>query len=148
MIWALTPRTRSSRTTERSSSRYRLGAFGFLALPSLDKQSPAGLSGNYGLEDQQAALRWVQRNAAAFGGNPRNVTIFGESAGGAAVCDNIASPTAAGLFARAIAESGCIDLSADRPRQSRAARRSPTGWDAMTRRPQPTVCAESRHPTC
>jgi para-nitrobenzyl esterase len=93
---------------------YRLGGFGFLALPSLDKQSPVSLSGNYGLEDQQAALRWVQRNAAVFGGDPHRVTIFGESAGGAAVCDNIASPTATGLFARAIAESGCIGLSSDR----------------------------------
>jgi para-nitrobenzyl esterase len=93
---------------------YRLGAFGFLALPSLDRQSPVTLSGNYGLEDQQEALRWVQRNAAAFGGNPRKVTIFGESAGGAAVCDNMASPTAAGLFARAVAESGCLGLSSER----------------------------------
>jgi para-nitrobenzyl esterase len=60
--------------------------------------------------DQQAALRWVQRNAWAFGGNPRDVTIFGESAGGASVCANMASPTAFGLFERAIAESGCFLL--------------------------------------
>jgi para-nitrobenzyl esterase len=84
---------------------YRLSAFGFLALPSLDNE---GASGDYGLMDQQAALRWVQRNARAFGGNPRNVTIFGESAGGASVCANMASPAAAGLFSRAIAESGCL----------------------------------------
>ena len=82
---------------------YRLGAFGYLSLPSLGAQS-----GDYGLMDQQAALRWVQRNAAAFGGDPRDVTIFGESAGGAAVCTNMASPTAKGLFQRAIAESGCV----------------------------------------
>lgn len=82
-------------------AQYRLGAFGFLANPLLGKGS-----GNYGLEDQQAALRWVQRNAAAFGGDPRNVTIMGESAGAYSVCDQLASPTAAGLFQRAIMQSG------------------------------------------
>ncbi len=87
---------------------YRLGPFGFLALPSLNAESPDGSSGDYGLEDQQAALRWVRRNAWAFGGNSRDVTIFGESAGGASVCDNMASPTATGLFTHAIAESGCL----------------------------------------
>jgi para-nitrobenzyl esterase len=85
---------------------YRLNAFGFLALPSL-----GGSRGDYGLMDQQAALRWVRANARAFGGNPRDVTIFGESAGGASVCANMASPTARGLFERAIAESGCFLLS-------------------------------------
>jgi para-nitrobenzyl esterase len=87
---------------------YRLGIFGFLALPSLDKEGGPGSSGDYGLMDQQAALRWVQRNAAVFGGNSRDVTIFGQSAGGLSVCDNMASPTAAGLFVHAIAESGCL----------------------------------------
>ncbi len=87
---------------------YRLNAFGFLALPSLDKENADNSSGDFGLQDQQAALRWVQRNAFAFGGNPHNVTIFGESAGGASVCMNMASPTAAGLFRHAIAESGCL----------------------------------------
>ena len=87
---------------------YRLGPFGFLALPSLDAESPGGSSGDYGLEDQQAALRWVQRNARAFGGDARDVTIFGQSAGGESVCDNMASPTATGLFAHAITESGCL----------------------------------------
>jgi para-nitrobenzyl esterase len=87
---------------------YRLGPFGFLALPSLDAESPGGSSGDYGLMDQQAALRWVQRNARAFGGDPRDVTIFGESAGGTSACDNMASPAASGLFAHAIAESGCL----------------------------------------
>jgi para-nitrobenzyl esterase len=81
---------------------YRLDAFGFLALPS------SGFSGDFGLMDQQAAMRWVRANARAFGGNPRNVTIFGESAGGASVCMNLASPTARGLFEHAIAESGCL----------------------------------------
>jgi para-nitrobenzyl esterase len=84
---------------------YRLGAFGSLALPGLDGKAAGG---DFGLLDQQAALRWVQRNARAFGGNPRDVTEFGESAGAASVCDNMASPTAAGLFSRAIAESGCL----------------------------------------
>ena len=84
---------------------YRLGALGSLALPGLDRE---GASGDYGLMDQQAALRWVQRNARAFGGDPPDVTEFGESAGAASVCDNMASPAAAGLFARAIAESGCL----------------------------------------
>ncbi|HYK31950.1 MAG TPA: carboxylesterase family protein [Streptosporangiaceae bacterium] len=86
---------------------YRLNAFGFLALPSLDSEH-GNSSGDYGLMDQQAALRWVRDNARAFGGNPHSVTIFGESAGGASVCANMASPTAFGLFARAIAESGCL----------------------------------------
>lgn len=86
---------------------YRLNAFGFLALPSLDSER-GNSSGAYGLMDQQAALRWVRDNARAFGGNPRNVTIFGESAGGASVCANMTSPTAFGLFKRAIAESGCL----------------------------------------
>jgi para-nitrobenzyl esterase len=90
---------------------YRLNAFGFLALPSLDKESTDHSSGDYGLMDQQAAVRWVRANARAFGGDPHNVTIFGESAGGASVCANMASPTARGLFQRAIAESGCIFLS-------------------------------------
>ncbi len=81
--------------------QYRLGAFGFLANPLFGKGS-----GNFGLEDQQAALRWVQRNAASFGGNPRNVTIMGESAGAYSVCDHLASPAAAGLFQRAIIQSG------------------------------------------
>ena len=87
---------------------YRLNAFGFLALPSLDREGKQHSSGDYGLMDQQAAMRWVRGNAKAFGGDPRNVTIFGESAGGASVCMNMTSPTAKGLFSRAIAESGCL----------------------------------------
>lgn len=85
---------------------YRLGAFGFLALPSLSAEDANGSSGNYGLQDQQFALQWVHNNIQAFGGNPANVTIFGESAGGFSVCANIASPNARGLFQRAITESG------------------------------------------
>jgi para-nitrobenzyl esterase len=85
---------------------YRLGVFGYLALPGLSAENALGTSGNYGLQDQQAALRWVRANIAGFGGDPRNVTIFGESAGGASVCDQIASPFATDLFQRAITESG------------------------------------------
>jgi para-nitrobenzyl esterase len=90
---------------------YRLGALGFLAHPALTAESPDHASGNFGLLDQQAALRWVQRNARAFGGDPGNVTIFGESAGGLSVQSQLASPLAAGLFHRAIVESGAYLLS-------------------------------------
>jgi len=83
---------------------YRLGVFGFLAHPELTKES--GRSGNYGLLDQLAALKWVQRNIAAFGGDPGSVTISGQSAGAGSVHSLIASPLAKGLFQRAIAESG------------------------------------------
>jgi para-nitrobenzyl esterase len=84
---------------------YRLGALGFLAHPAL-ADHPGGPSGDYGLMDQQAALRWVQHNIRAFGGNPANVTIFGESAGGQSVLLQLVSPGARGLFAKAIVESG------------------------------------------
>ncbi|TYK46075.1 carboxylesterase/lipase family protein [Actinomadura decatromicini] len=87
------------------SPNYRLGIFGFLTHPALDHGKARNLSGNFGLEDQQAALRWVRRNAAAFGGDPGNVTIFGESAGGTSVCAQLAAPTSAGLFHRAIVQS-------------------------------------------
>jgi para-nitrobenzyl esterase len=87
---------------------YRLGALGFLAHPAL--AGAQGQSGDYGLMDQQAALRWVQRNIASFGGNPRNVTVFGESAGGLSTLSQVASPQARGLFERAIVESGSYSL--------------------------------------
>ena len=87
---------------------YRLGALGFLAHPALADAN--GQSGDYGLMDQQAALRWVQRNIAGFGGNPHNVTIFGESAGGLSTLSQVASPQARGLFERAIVESGSYNL--------------------------------------
>jgi para-nitrobenzyl esterase len=85
---------------------YRLGALGFLAHPALTAESPDHSSGNYGFEDQQAALKWVRRNIRAFGGNPEKVTVFGESAGGLSTFVNLVSPTARGLFHRAIVESG------------------------------------------
>jgi para-nitrobenzyl esterase len=84
---------------------YRLNVFGFLALPSLDVEAGEPSSGNFGLLDQQAALRWVNSNIAAFGGDALHVTIQGESAGGIDVCANLVSPPAAGLFNRAIMES-------------------------------------------
>jgi len=85
---------------------YRLGVFGFLAHPDLTAQSPHHSSGNYGLLDQIAALEWVRKNIAAFGGDPKRVTIFGESAGSSAVNFLQASPLARGLFHRLIGESG------------------------------------------
>ncbi|NOZ22205.1 MAG: carboxylesterase family protein [Planctomycetes bacterium] len=85
---------------------YRLGPFGFLAHPLLSKESERNVSGNYGMLDQIEALKWVQENIAAFGGDPGCVTIFGESAGSASVCRLMVSPLTKGLFHRAIAESG------------------------------------------
>lgn len=84
---------------------YRLGVLGWLAHPELSQESPEGVSGNYGLLDQVEALRWVQRNIAAFGGDPGNVTIAGESAGALSVMYLLAAPPARGLFHRAIAQS-------------------------------------------
>lgn len=87
---------------------YRLGALGFLAHPELSRESASGTSGNYGLLDQVAALRWVQRNIAAFGGDPRQVTVAGQSAGAMSVSWLMAMPSARGLFHRAIAQSGGV----------------------------------------
>jgi para-nitrobenzyl esterase len=87
---------------------YRLGVFGFFAHPDLTRESGRGASGNYGLLDQVAALRWVRDNIAAFGGDAGNVTIFGESAGSFAVSALMASPLARGLFHKAIGQSGAF----------------------------------------
>jgi para-nitrobenzyl esterase len=95
------------------SMNYRLGVFGFLSHPELTKESPHHASGNYGLLDQVAALQWVKRNIAAFGGSPENVTIFGESAGSFAVSAHMASPVSKGLFHRAIGESGALFRAGD-----------------------------------
>lgn len=84
---------------------YRLGLMGYFAHPELSQESPHGVSGNYGTLDQIAALRWVQENIRAFGGDPDNVTIFGESAGGESVAHMLTSPLARGLFHKAIMES-------------------------------------------
>ncbi len=85
---------------------YRLGAFGMLAHPELSAETPYDASGNYLLFDQIAALQWVQENIAGFGGNPGNVTIFGQSAGATSISQLLVSPIAARLFHRAIAQSG------------------------------------------
>jgi para-nitrobenzyl esterase len=96
---------------------YRLGVLGFLAHPALDADA-----GNLGIVDQRVALRWVRDNIARFGGNPRNVTIMGQSAGGYSVCTHLASPASAGLFQRAIVQSaGCTGGTRTRADAERAA---------------------------
>ncbi|PWU00782.1 MAG: hypothetical protein C5B51_24375 [Terriglobia bacterium] len=104
---------------------YRLGIFGFFAHPELTKESDRKASGNYGLMDQVAALQWVQKNIAAFGGDPRRVTIDGDSAGAMSVGDLLVTPQARGLFHRAIAESGgAIGLSVNPMRKLAEAERA------------------------
>jgi para-nitrobenzyl esterase len=115
---------------------YRLDVFGFLALPALAAESPQHATGNYGLLDQVAALRWVHRNIAAFGGNPDAVTIGGESAGSMSVSALMASPLSKGLMQRAIGESGAVLANlapqprADAERQGEAFRRH-AGADSL-----------------
>ena len=103
--------TRGDRLAQRGvvvvSMNYRLGAYGYFAHPALTAEE--GSSGNFGFEDQIAALRWVRANIASFGGNPDDVTIFGESAGGQSVCFHLMSPDSRGLFHKAIVESGLCD---------------------------------------
>lgn len=103
------------------SFNYRVGSLGFLAHPELTAESSQHASGNYALTDVLAALQWVHKNIAAFGGNPRNVTIFGESAGAAISSALVGSPPAKGLFQRAISESGTwmgLNLAPMRARES------------------------------
>lgn len=88
------------------SFNYRLGRLGFFGFPALEREHPGEPKGNYGYMDQIAALKWVKRNIAAFGGDPDNVTVFGESAGGGSVNMLMTSPASRGLFAKAIVESG------------------------------------------
>jgi para-nitrobenzyl esterase len=88
--------------------QYRLGLLGFLAHPELTAESPNHASGNYAIMDQIAALRWIKENISAFGGDPANVTVFGQSAGGRNTGQLLVSPLSAGLFARAIEESGTV----------------------------------------
>ncbi len=85
---------------------YRLGVFGFFSHPALTKESEHHASGNYALMDQAAALRWVQKNIAGFGGDPQRVTVFGDSAGSSSIANLMGSPQAKGLFQRAVGESG------------------------------------------
>src|SRR3990172_1381547 len=91
------------------SINYRLNFYGFMAHAGLSKEDADGSSGNYGLLDQVAALMWVKENIAGFEGDASSVTIFGESAGGWSVCNLLATPLAAGLFHRAVIESGGCD---------------------------------------
>lgn len=98
----------ASRNVVLVTINYRLGPLGFLAHPLLSKESPRGASGNYGILDQVAALKWVRRNIQKFGGDKNNVTIFGESAGGTSVHALMVSPLAKGVFHRAIAESAWV----------------------------------------
>ena len=109
------------------SINYRLGVLGWLAHPALSAESPAKVSGNYGLLDQIAALTWVRRNIAAFGGDPAQVTIAGESAGGLSAMYLMESPLARGLFARAIAQSAYM---ISMPELRRAAFGMPSGEGA------------------
>ncbi|WP_371530433.1 carboxylesterase family protein [Streptomyces sp. NBC_01283] len=95
---------------------YRLGAMGFLAGKGLDKEASDHVSGNYGMLDQQAALRWVRANIGSFGGDRQRVTIAGESAGGRSVCTQLASPTAKGLYRAGIVQSGAYGDCAARER--------------------------------
>src|SRR5205814_7735233 len=90
------------------TANYRLGVFGFFAHPELTAESAHHSAGNYGLLDQIAALKWVRDNIARFGGDPRNVTVFGESAGSLDINVLMTSPLAKGLYARLIGESGPV----------------------------------------
>ncbi|MGH9680340.1 MAG: carboxylesterase/lipase family protein, partial [Candidatus Acidiferrales bacterium] len=106
---------------------YRVGPLGFLVYPELTKESAHGSSGNYGLLDQIAALEWVHKNIAAFGGDPDRVMIFGQSAGASSVYDLMQSPLAKGLFVRAIAESGMRLFARSGGRQATLADREQMG---------------------
>jgi para-nitrobenzyl esterase len=107
---------------------YRLGAFGFLSHSKLSTESADHpTSGNYGMEDQRAALKWVRDNIAGFGGNPGNITIYGESAGAGAVCWHVASPLSNGMFHRAVISSGsCVLLVQDKEKSQRQGERFAT----------------------
>jgi len=109
---------------------YRLGKFGFLAHPALTQENPEGPLGNYGLTDVLAALRWVKSNIRSFGGDPRKVTLAGQSAGGAAVYDLMSSPLAVGLFSKAIIESGVFSTPSTPFANAEAAGAAAAlGWD-------------------
>ena len=105
------------------SLNYRLGWLGFFNHPALKSDAPDEAHGNYGLMDQVAALQWVKANIASFGGDPDNVTIFGESAGGMSVNDLMVTPKARGLFAKAISKSPGWGSARFRQRTPRQARR-------------------------
>ncbi|WP_345663944.1 carboxylesterase/lipase family protein [Streptomyces venetus] len=121
---------------------YRLGALGFMAHPALSAESADHASGDYGLMDQQAALRWVRRNVGAFGGDRNRVTLGGQSAGSADTCLHIASPTAKGLFHRAIQQSGaCAGGGGLTPLTLDAAERKGSDFAASVGCADPTTAA-------
>ncbi|MET8012097.1 carboxylesterase family protein [Streptomyces sp. NPDC005271] len=121
---------------------YRLGALGFLAHPALSGESPDHASGDYGLMDQQAALHWVRRDIGVFGGDRNRVTLGGQSAGSADTCLHIASPTANGLFHRAIQQSGsCVADGGLRPLTLDAAQRKGNGFAASVGCADPSTAA-------
>jgi len=91
------------------AGNYRVGVFGFAALRTLQSETPASTTGNYGLQDQTAALQWTKENIGVFGGDPSRVAVFGQSAGGFSVCFHLVSPASAGLFSSAIMQSGSCD---------------------------------------
>jgi para-nitrobenzyl esterase len=121
---------------------YRLGVFGFLAHPELSAESPLGVSGNYGVLDQIEALRWVNKNISAFGGDPSNVTIAGESAGGLSIMFLLAAPDARGLFSKAILQSAYM-VSWPELKQARFGQLSAEqiGSDLATKLQKPDVAA-------
>lgn len=114
---------------------YRLGALGYLAHPDLEKGSRRGESGNYGFLDQQAALRWVRHNASAFGGDPDNVTLFGQSAGSHSTCAHLVAPSSAGLFDRVISQSGPCAATDGKTRREDALRQGEKTAAAIGREP-------------
>jgi len=114
------------------SMNYRLGIFGFFVHPELTAESPHHASGNYGLMDQNAAIQWVKKNIGAFGGDPANITIFGESAGSMSVSAQMASPLSRGLFQKAIGESGGALGSSDSPAASHEEREKTDAAFALT----------------
>lgn len=118
---------------------YRLGLLGFMAHPALSAQQ-GGQSGNYGLMDQQAALRWVQNNIEAFGGDKSNVTIFGESAGGFSVHTHLAAPASAGLFHKAMIMSGAYPIALPQPTLAEAEAANTAAMASDCPSPQTVEC--------
>ncbi len=124
--------------------QYRLGALGFLSHEALDAENPAQPSGTNGLRDQILALRWVQRNIAQFGGDPARVMVFGESAGGLDTMLLVSSPRAAGLFARALSQSG--GLTAPTQASARAAGQRLLMGASCAAAPDPIACLRAKTP--
>jgi para-nitrobenzyl esterase len=130
------------------SMNYRLGALGFLAHPALGAGTPEQASGNYGLMDQRLALEWVRDHIAAFGGDPANVTLFGESAGAISACLQMLSPAAQGLFHRVIAESGTCYLGATPLRDPGTPEREDSAEERGVRFAREVGCTEGDIAAC